>query len=205
MAQTTEKQKTRVYGTVQIRHLFFFIFLKHLPHKLLINSIRAFTYCSMLRTCCLLLLSYCYGQTHARLCPLPQPHPALRTPHTGWVLTRKRTTWRALVEVFACAVWAQGELGVLSVVRLDRWSLVPLSWASWQRYSSLLWRPSWRESRDWSCSRSMEPSRIMDSTVGEKTKVTAVKNRTETHLQEYIYINNILTFTLVFTSVNKFM
>lgn len=86
MAQTTEKQKTRVYGTVQIRHLFFFIFLKHLPHKLLINSIRAFTYCSMLRTCCLLLLSYCYGQTHARLCPLPQPHPALAPPDASHLL-----------------------------------------------------------------------------------------------------------------------
>lgn len=92
-----------------------------------------------------------------------------RMPHTCWVLTRKRTAWRALVLVAALMwVWAQGELGVLSVVRLGRWSWVPLSWTSWRRYSTLCWLPSWRESRDWSCSRSMEPSRIMESGGGQR-------------------------------------
>lgn len=44
-----------------------------------------------------------------------------RTPHTCCVLTRKRTAWRALTVDEALAwVWAQGELGVLSVVRLGR-------------------------------------------------------------------------------------
>lgn len=49
------------------------------------------------------------------------PQPCPRTPHTCWVLTRKRTAWRALVVVEALMwEWEQGELGVLSVVRLDR-------------------------------------------------------------------------------------
>lgn len=85
--------------------------------------------------------------------------------HTSWALTRKRTAWRALLLVAGILMWlwAHGELGELSLVRLGRGSGVPLSWASCRRYSCLRWRPSCMESRDWSCSRSMEPSRIMES------------------------------------------
>lgn len=114
---------------------------------------------------CLCLWSIATTQPKPDVTPAQPWRP--RTPHTCWVLTRKRTPWRALAEELTW-VWAQGELGVLSVVRLGRCSWVPLSWASWWRYSSLRWRPSWRESRDWSCNRSMEPSRIMESEGGRK-------------------------------------
>lgn len=127
----------------------------------------------MLHTCCVLsnFKSTATTPSQARLAPSPAQPWRPRTPHTCCVLTRKRTAWRVLVLVEALMwVWAQGELGVLSEVRLGRWSWVPLSWASWRRYSSLRWRPSWRESRDWSCNRSMEPSKIMESEGRQRKK-----------------------------------
>lgn len=135
---------------------------KHLPQQLSKNSICAFTYCYMLHTCWSTFSLLLQPQPNPDFAPAQPWRP--RTPHTCWVLTKKRTAWRALELVEELRwVWVQGELGVLSLVRLGRWSCMPLSCASWRRYSSLRWRDSWSESSDWSCKRSMEPSRIMES------------------------------------------
>lgn len=173
-AQTTERQKTRVnVGKVIMDTEASFAITYH--HDCLNSSICAFTYCCMLGTC----FAWC---TNPRS-PTPPPtgqtwplSPSLDGPqmcHTSWALTRKRTAWRALLLVAGVWtwLWAQGELGELSLVRLGRGSGVPLSWASWRRYSCLRWRPSCMESRDWSCSRSMEPSRIMESEGEQRTRV----------------------------------
>lgn len=126
----------------------------------------------MLHTCCSILNLLLRPNPSQTSTPSQPWRP--RTPHTCCVLTRKRTPWRALVLVAALMwawVWVQGELGVLSVVRLGSWSWVPLSWASWRRYSSLRWRLSWSESRDWSCNRSIEPRRIIESEETERERM----------------------------------